>query len=234
MKLYDAGIRWVDAQIQRLVEFLQSAHLWDDCTFALTADHGEEFLDHGGRFHPPSGLMEEVIRVPLLLRARGAAKREVGTSPFSLLHLAPTLLECAQVSIPSEFQGRSWGPQLEQNAQCQGVAISECVAGCTNPFRSQNRMGPRILSIREARFKLILHFDPTGEQVFDLEADPGEQAPLRLTEQKSVRRRLLEMAREHLHRSQVEREDRQRIQAILRALRLEWMNSANSGQAAAS
>ncbi len=52
--LYDAGIRWVDAQMARLIETLRGANRWDDCIFALTADHGEEFLEHGGRYHPPS------------------------------------------------------------------------------------------------------------------------------------------------------------------------------------
>ena len=54
--LYDSGIRWVDAQLARLVDTLQGLGLWQDCVMAVTADHGEEFLDHGGRYHPPSNL----------------------------------------------------------------------------------------------------------------------------------------------------------------------------------
>ena len=99
--LYDAGIRWVDSQMARLTESLRATSRWDECILALTADHGEEFLDHGGRFHPPSQLPEELIHVPLLLRVPRAAKREVAHSPFSLLHLSPTLLDAAQVAVPS-------------------------------------------------------------------------------------------------------------------------------------
>ena len=55
--LYDAGIRWVDEQMARLVEELRKSGRWENCIFALTSDHGEEFLDHGGRNHPPSRLM---------------------------------------------------------------------------------------------------------------------------------------------------------------------------------
>src|SRR5712691_2581499 len=40
--LYDAGVRWVDAQMQRLINTLRGSNRWDDCIFALTADHGEE------------------------------------------------------------------------------------------------------------------------------------------------------------------------------------------------
>jgi arylsulfatase A-like enzyme len=219
--LYDAGIRWVDVQMARLVEVLRQAGQWDNSIFAFTADHGEEFLDHGGRYHPPSRLMEELIHVPLLLRVPGVVKEKVGKVPFSLLHLAPTLLEAAQLSVPSEFQGRSY---WRQRSDPEAIAISECVAGCTNPFHPQNRMGPRVLSVRETRFKLVLHFNPPAEHLYDLEADPGERSPLPLHAEKQVRRRLLEAAREHLQRSahRANRVQRSRLQARLREFQLEW------------
>ena len=75
--LYDAGIRWVDAQVARLVDTLRGLGLWENCVTALTADHGEEFLDHGGRYHPPSNVAEELVRVPLLLRAPDLAQTGV-------------------------------------------------------------------------------------------------------------------------------------------------------------
>jgi arylsulfatase A-like enzyme len=217
--LYDAGIRWVDVQMERLRQTLGVAGMWDDCIFALTADHGEEFLDHGGRYHPPSRLMEELIHVPLLVRVPGVEKREVEKSPFGMIHLAPTLLDAAQVAIPAEFQGRSYWPQVQAGATLGDVAISESVAGCMNPFRRENRTGPRLLAVREERFKLVLHFDQAKELLFDLESDPGEQAPLAPGAQRPVRRRLLELAREHLQRPVFQES---RLRAALRELRLEW------------
>jgi len=154
----------------------------------------------------------------LLLRAPGGAKKELTKSPFSLLHLAPTLLDAAQLPAPLAFEGRSYWRQLQQGSGYGAAAISECVAGCTNPFRPENRLGPRVLSVREARFKLVLHFDPPAEQLYDLEADPGEQAPLAPTAQKPARRRLLEIAREHLNRSRERRDQRACLHARLRDL----------------
>lgn len=223
--LYDAGVRWVDAQMARLIGTLRASRHWEDCIFAFTADHGEEFLDHGGRYHPPSQLMEELIRVPLLLRVPGSTKKEVAKSPFSLLHLAPTLLDAAQVQVPGAFQGLSYWAQVRQGRNYDAVAISECVAGCTNPFRPETRLGPRVLSVRESRFKLVLHFDPASELLYDLEADPGEHAPLAPDAQEPVRRRLLEIAREHLRQSFLFRDARIHLRARLRDLRLEWARS---------
>ncbi len=224
--LYDAGIRWVDTQMARLIEALRRFNMWDNCIVAVTADHGEEFLDHGGRYHPPSSLREELIRVPLLLRVPGAIKTKLSNSPFSLLHLSPTLLDAAGVSIPSAFHGRNCWEKLRRGENWEEAAICECVAGCTNPFHSQNRLGPRVLAVREARFKLLLNFDPPGEYLYDLESDPGEKTPLPPSAEKPVRRRLLEAARLHLQHSIRERDRGLRLSARLRELRLKWAKPA--------
>ena len=171
--------------------------------------------------------MEELIHVPLMLRVPGAAKKEVADSPLSMLHLAPTLLEAADVSIPPAFAGHSlWGP-LRRGENHDEVAISECVAGCTNPFLAANRLGPRVLAVRERRFKLVLHFDPPMEGLYDLKADPQERSPLPVDAEKPVRRRLLEQALAHVRRSVSQRDPEARLQARLRDLRLEWKKPAD-------
>jgi hypothetical protein len=86
-------------------------------------------------------------------------------------------------------------------------------------------MGPRILSVTESRFKLVFFFDDKAESLYDLETDPGERSPLPAHDQKPVRRRLLEIAHEHLRRSE-RRDLRLRLQARLRELQLEWGNLA--------
>jgi len=225
ISLYDAGIRWVDGQLARLVAGLTDSSRWSDCIFALIADHGEEFLDHGGRFHPPSQLTEELIHVPLLLRVPGAGKRDLPKSPFSMLHLAPTVVGAAGLPVPAEFRGRNLWMQVREGAIPDEAVISECVAGCTNPFRDEKRLGPRVLSIREARYKLVLQFDPPGARLYDLEQDPAEQQPLPPSAEKRVGRRLLERAQQHLQTSVRDRDAGSRLQARLRELRLEWARS---------
>jgi arylsulfatase A-like enzyme len=220
--LYDAGIRWADEQIARLCAALRHSNRWQDCVFALTADHGEQFLDHGGRFHPPSCLNEELIHVPLLICVPGVGKRELPKSPFSLLHLAPTLLDVAGLPIPPEFRGRSSWPPVRNGELPDEVAITECVSGCTNPFRGESRLGPRVLAVRGARYKLMLEFSPAAERLYDLEHDPGEHQPLPATAAKAVRRHLLERAQDHLQHSIRDRDAGLRLQARLRELRLEW------------
>ena len=223
--LYDAGICWVDAQVARLVEILRRSKLWENCVFALTADHGEQFLEHDGRFHAPS-LVEELIHVPLILRAPGVAKAAVSANPFSLLHLAPTLLAAAGLPIPAEFQGQSHWKHIQEGTPWSEPAISECIAGCTNPFDLDQRRGPRLLTVREARYKMLLNFDEGTDYLFDLEADRGERNPLPVAARKPERRRLLETALAHLRRSSTRHSSQAYLRARLREIGLNTTNAA--------
>jgi hypothetical protein len=91
-----------------------------------------------------------------------------------------------------------------------------------------------VLSVRESRFKLLLYFDPPAVELYDLEADPHEHAALVPSLQKQVRRRLLEIAREHLSKSAANRNARARVEAQLRDIRLEWKNSTHNHAPVAS
>jgi arylsulfatase A-like enzyme len=227
VQLYDAGIRSADRQIARLVHGLRQTHRWDDCVFALTADHGEEFLEHGGRYHAPVRLSEEIVRVPLLVRVPGERGVKVPASPMSHLHLAPTLLDILGVQAPSAFQGRSLWTNLQRGTAwadpaIAGPAIIECAYGCADPFRAENRSAPRLLGVRDARFKLVMRIEPgAAEEVYDLEADPAETHPSVDGLGFETRKRLLQAAREHMERTVSGRDGGLRLRARLRDLRYE-------------
>ncbi len=225
--LYDAGIRWMDTQVARLVGMLRDSGRWEDCLLALTADHGEEFLDHGGRYHPPSKVTEELVRVPLLLHGTGVSKPGNISQPFSLFHLAPTLLDLMEIPVPSSFRGSSYLPTLCNGKGANADAVVECVSDCGNPFVVENRLHPRLLAVREGRYKLVVDFkSPAREQLFDLESDPAERHPLPTdsnnNSERMARRRLLERARQHLDESLRSRDSAYRVAARLRDVRLEW------------
>jgi arylsulfatase A-like enzyme len=233
LTLYDSAIRWVDAQISRLVDDMRNLNRWDDCILAFTADHGEEFLEHNGRYHAP-GLAEELIHVPLLVRVPGtngsaAPKKDVHGNPFSLLHLAPTLLAAAELPVPNQFQGTSHWQHLRQGTAWAEPAISECAAGCTNPFRPEQRRGSRLLAVREKRYKLVLNVASASDELFDLEADPGERSPLPESVARADRRRLLEIALAHLRKSAARLNSDAYLRARLREISLDFANSGTSG-----
>jgi arylsulfatase A-like enzyme len=225
--MYDSGIRWVDAQLSRLVEILRQSKLWENCIFACTSDHGEEFLEHDRRYHAPA-LVEELIHVPLLLRVPGLRKTPISTSPFSLLDLAPTLLAAIELPIPEEFQGRSRWKDLQEGTSWSDPAIAECIARCTNPYSPEQRRGARLLAVRESRYKLVMKFDAGFEQLFDLETDPEERRPLPSAAAKPERRRLLEAGLAHLRRSSDRESSRCYLRARVREINFNFQEAAKS------
>jgi len=242
--LYDSGIRWVDTGIARLVSFLRSSNRWDDCVFALTADHGEEFLEHGRRYHAPVSLAEEIVHVPLLIRVPGqrsverrAPHRTEAASPpptklvFSHLHLAPTLLEILDVPPPPSFQGTSLWTRLQPDAVVKAavinehgdLAIAECVFGCTNPLHTETLLSPRLLSVRDCRYKLVIRLEPGAvEELYDLRSDAREQTPLTGDGDgtAAIRCRLLRAAAEHMQRTSTAKLANARLRTLMRDLRL--------------
>ena len=146
----------------------------------------------------------------------------------------PLFLDAANVPVPPSFQGVSHWSELQSGREFDGLAISECIAGCTNPFHPDRRLGSRVLVVRDARFKLALSFDPVIEQLYDLESDPDEKSPLPRDAETAVRRRLLSAAREHISRSIRDRDARSRVRARLRELQLEWKKPADKASPLAS
>jgi arylsulfatase A-like enzyme len=198
LALYDAGIRWVDQQLSRLVRVLQDSDRWEDLIFGVTADHGEEFLEHGNRYHSPVALWKELVDVPLLIRVPGRRGSRLPPSPFSLIHLAPTLLEMLGIPAQPGFQGRGCWQEMKAGILPDVPAMIECVEGCTNPFRSEDRVRPRLLAVRYGSYKLVNNFTQRSESLYDLASDPGERTPLPPDAARAERQQLLEFARSHL------------------------------------
>ncbi|MGH7893957.1 MAG: sulfatase, partial [Candidatus Binatia bacterium] len=67
---YEQEARVADDAVGTLLAALAELGLADDTLVVLTSDHGEEFLEHGERYHGYQ-LYDEVLRVPLILRWSG-------------------------------------------------------------------------------------------------------------------------------------------------------------------
>ncbi len=223
--LYDAGIRWVDQQVACLVDALKQLQLWDNSVLAFTADHGEEFLEHGIGGHAPWTMKEELIHVPLFLRS-SSVKPERLKSPISHVDVAPTLLSMMNIPIPVGFEGTSRWQASQLAEEWDEPAIVDSTE-CINPNRPETRLAARVLCVREKRFKLILRLGSNQEELFDLDADPGEQHPVPVRAEDRTCRKLLQHARSHLAKMQ-SGDPRLRLQARLNELRLQLQTSVET------
>jgi arylsulfatase A-like enzyme len=220
--LYNAGVRWADRQIGHVANALVALNLWDQCALAVTADHGEEFLDHGGKFHPPVNLHEELIRVPLLMRVPGHSQGKDVKHPIGLIDLAPSLFDVLDIPAPASFRGRSCWQKLKNDQDWEWPVFTECAYGCTNPFRAETRLGSRVLSVRKGEYKLVMNFATGSEQLFKVISDSGEASPLPAGVAGEVRRQLLEYAKRQVVESLKARDLDLRLAAQTQELRAEW------------
>jgi hypothetical protein len=129
------------------------------------------------------------------------------------------------VAAPDEFNGHSHWKSIREGAGWSEPAICESIAGCTNPFRSEQRRGARLLAVREGRYKLVLNFEAGDECFFDLKSDPAE---LPRQSAKPERRRLLEIARAHLEHSSISHNSKFSLRTRAHEIGLNLINTTTS------
>ncbi len=104
--MYDGSIAYLDAELGRLFRELKRRGALENTLVVLTADHGDEFAEHGFVDHG-STLYRPSVQVPLVIcfPGRVPAGRRVA-SPVSLRNLAATVLDLAAPG-PGRLPGRS-------------------------------------------------------------------------------------------------------------------------------
>jgi hypothetical protein len=108
--LYDNNLSYLDRAFQRFVAWLKQAGIYDRTVILFTADHGEQFWEHGASLHGHT-LYEEEIRVPLILLAHGLRAR-VEDVPVLPADMAPTLAELAGYSVHPPYDDPHMGISL--------------------------------------------------------------------------------------------------------------------------
>jgi arylsulfatase A-like enzyme len=108
-ELYDAAVSYTDMILATLFRHLEDSGLMENALVCVTADHGQELLEHGLFGHGYDRLSEEVLHVPLVFSG-GLARRITADPdrPVSTLDIAPTILEvCGVAEPPQTFLGTS-------------------------------------------------------------------------------------------------------------------------------
>jgi arylsulfatase A-like enzyme len=177
-QLYDACIRFVDFHIERLLASLSHRGLSEDLLVILTADHGEALGDHGLYFAHDHNVYQELVRVPLMIRAPGIASRRI-SSDVSLIDIMPSL--CQWLSLDSCAGSDGQVLPLTSDHQRRDRVVFSASA----PYRERYHLNPRIyvpgidgrwtMALKNGK-KLIKipHPQHTILEAYDLRADPTE------------------------------------------------------------
>lgn len=103
--LYRGEIAYTDRQVGQLLDHLAALGLDKNTCVIVTADHGEEFLEHGNWGHGHT-LFEECVRVPLIVWLPGRVPSGKRSGELvSLVDVAPTVLAMLGIDPPKVWQG---------------------------------------------------------------------------------------------------------------------------------
>ncbi len=169
---YAAEVKFTDAVIGRLYDSLAAAGSLDRTWIIVTADHGEEFWEHGGFLHGHA-LYDELLHVPLVIvpprsRADIAGGRRIADQ-VRLEDVAATILEIAGLDPSLAPDGRSLFPLLLGKPDgAPRVEVSGFVKA-TDDFS---------YAVRQPPWKAIVREKNPANFLFDIAADPLEQKSL--------------------------------------------------------
>lgn len=184
---YDGAIAALDDALGQLRDELRKRGLLDGTVLVVTADHGEEFdehgvLEHGNTLYRPS------LEVPLVVRFPEAAPAGVRVAgPISLVDVPATILDLAGIE-DAAIGGRSLAPLWSEGGeQALRTALSELSQGVNTPPDLPVSRGDmhslfseewHYIANGDERIELYDVEEDSWEQR-DLAQDPNEQAALR-------------------------------------------------------
>ena len=159
---YDSEIAYADSVVGKVVALIERERR--GAVIILAADHGEEFGEHGGRYHGTT-LFEEQVHVPLMVYAPGLTPHVV-SGPTQLVDISATILGLLDFPLPARMRGTDLGPWL------------------ATPPAPADRLPPAFAEVEDKRMvvagseKLICDVSRDYCSYFDLQTDPAEQHDL--------------------------------------------------------
>ena len=171
--MYDGAIAYIDHQLDQLFGELQKRGILNNTIVIVTADHGEQFGEHGLFLHGNS-LYPPLLHVPLMILypARLPGGQRV-TTPVSLRNLPVTIVDLIGLEKKKLFPGNS----LLSTGR-DGIRAEESTP---EPVLSDVRRGPweekwypaakgDMYSLMDERYHYIKNGD-ASEELYDLDHD---------------------------------------------------------------
>lgn len=172
--LYDGEISWVDAHIERLLAVLDEQGFTENTVIILTADHGDEFFEHGAKGHSHS-LYDELLHVPLIVRGPGVKAGATVPQAVELVDVLPTVMDLTRTDTPAGAQGRS----LIGALRGEPLAPEPVFSQTTRARKDKDAEWTDAWSV-ESELRKWTTFTEAGvpNELYDIATDPGETTSL--------------------------------------------------------
>jgi arylsulfatase len=169
---YAANVSMIDEKVGEIIRVLEKKNYLDNTLVIFTSDHADALGDHG---HIQKWTMyDTVLRVPLIFWGPKLEiqNRSIDT-PVELMDIASTVLELADIPIPSDWDSSSLWPSIVSGTPpVDGVVYSELA-------RDHIQTGSEFIVMRrDDRIKIVWYLGETYGELYDLQADPLETVNL--------------------------------------------------------
>ena len=162
---YDGEIAFVDQQLKRVIEFLETRGLTERTLIVVVGDHGEGLGEHLERWHG-NMLYDSTLRVPMIVSLPSQLSKGVRVStPVSIIDVAATVVDCIGVNSSSGFSNRSLKPALLG----ESVSAGEYYGESDNVFVEEGWSPLRCLIAGDWKY-----IQTTKPELYELRNDPGE------------------------------------------------------------
>lgn len=170
VKGYAEMIFGIDESVGRIMQTLHAKGLHENTLVIFTSDGGHLWGEHG--LIDKRSAYEASIRIPLVAWGPSITSTPRHTDALVRnIDVAPTLLELAGQPVPPEMQGRGFLDQLTGDAG-SSTSAALLYEYYWEPAFPQT---PTMFALRDSRFKLIQYHGVWDmDELYDLEADPGE------------------------------------------------------------
>jgi len=175
---YDTEIFYLDRQIEELLKKLEELEIKNNTIIIITADHGEEFGEHGGVYHGRT-LYEEVIHVPLIVYYPKDFNPKMIEKKVGTIDIFPTILDILKMKIPENIDSVSLLPLIKNEGKYnREYVLSELEV---DKYESIYEIIINQKAISYEYWKLIEINPEKGRYVsglFNLKSDPQEKENL--------------------------------------------------------
>lgn len=164
-QLYDGKIHNVDRYVGTILGYLKQLGLEQNTYILLTSDHGELLYSHPNDYltFDHRSLYDSDLHIPLIVAGPGIPQGKKIEALASNVDTAPTVLDLAGASALSDAEGHSLTPLIQGKV----ASINKYLyAGEDDEIPARE--------VRDDRYKLIRNLWTGKEQLFDMQADPGE------------------------------------------------------------
>lgn len=172
LKNYLRVVRSVDDNVGRVISYLKENDLYDNTIIVYMGDQGFFLGEHG--LYDKRWMYEEAIRMPCLISYPNGIKKSEAIEQIALnIDIAPTLLDFAEVEIPSDMQGVSMRAMLEGDEEAKANWRKSAYYQYFE-YPKWHSVQPHY-GVRTERYKLMhFYYNIDCWELYDLEKDPKE------------------------------------------------------------